>query len=93
MINKYFVITIHYRIFVRIKHRNINRMKVTAIIEDSLINEAIKYSHAKTITEAVRIAIIEYIATKKLKELSEELNDNPLKFKHTADEIRTLNRQ
>ena len=68
-------------------------MKVTAIIEDALIKEAIKYSNAKSITEAVKVALMEYIATKKIKELSKELDDNPLQFKHTADEIRNLNRQ
>ena len=68
-------------------------MKVTALIEDGLINDAIKYSKAKNITEAVKIALKEYIALKKLKELGEELKQNPLKFKHSADEIRSLNRE
>ena len=47
----------------------------------------------KNITEAVKIALKEYIALKKLKELGEELKQNPLKFKHSADEIRSLNRE
>ncbi|MBA7540808.1 hypothetical protein ES705_33111 [subsurface metagenome] len=68
-------------------------MKVTAMIDDDLINEAVKYSNAKTITEAVKVALKEYIANKRLKELSEELKRNPLKFKHTAEEIRSLNRE
>lgn len=68
-------------------------MKVTAMIDDALINEAIKYSNAKTITEAVKVALTEYIAVKKLKELSEKIKKTPLKFKHTAEEIRSLNRQ
>lgn len=68
-------------------------MKVTALIDDALINEAIKYSDAKNITEAVKVALKEYIAIKKLKELGEELKNNPLKFKYSADEIRTLNRE
>jgi len=68
-------------------------MKVTAIIDDKLINEAIKYSNAKNITEAVKVALNEYIAVKKLSELAEEIKANPLKFKHTAEEIRSLNRQ
>jgi hypothetical protein len=68
-------------------------MKVTAIIDDGLIKETIKYSNAKNITEAVKVALKEYIAIKKLKELSEQIKKNPLKFKHTAEEIRSLNRQ
>lgn len=68
-------------------------MKVTAIIEDDLINEAIKYSHAKTTTDAVKVALREYIAVNKLKELSEQIISNPLKFKHSAEDIRSLNRE
>jgi hypothetical protein len=68
-------------------------MKVTAMIDDGLINDAIKYSKAKNITEAVKVALREFIAIKKLKEFSEELKENPLNFKHTAEEIRSLNRE
>ena len=68
-------------------------MKVTAMIDDSLINEAVKYSHAKSITEAVKVALREYIASKKLKELSNQIKETPLVFKHTAKEIRSLNRE
>jgi hypothetical protein len=68
-------------------------MKVTAIIDDRLINEAVKYSNAKNITEAVKVALNEYIAIKKLTELGKEIKSNPLKFKHTAEEIRSVNRQ
>ncbi len=68
-------------------------MKVTALIDDNLIHETMRYSQATTITEAVKIALKEYISQKKLKELSEEIKKKPLKFKHTAEEIRSLNRQ
>ena len=68
-------------------------MKVTAIIDDDLIQEAIKYSNSKNTTEALRIALKEYIASKKLKELAGQIKKQPLKFKHTADEIRAINRQ
>lgn len=68
-------------------------MKLTAIIDDGLINEAIKYSNARNITEAVKIALKDYIAMKKLKELSQQIKEKPLKFKYTAEEIRSLNRQ
>ena len=67
-------------------------MKVTAMIDDNLINDAIRYSNAKNITEAVKTALREYNAVNRLKELSEEIKKNPLQFSHTADEIRELNR-
>jgi Arc/MetJ family transcription regulator len=67
-------------------------MKVTAMIDDSLINDTIKYSGAKSITEAVKVALREYIASKKLKELTAQIKNNPLQFKHSAEEIRSLNR-
>jgi hypothetical protein len=68
-------------------------MKVTAMIDDTLINDAVKYSHAKNITEAVKVALREYIALKKLKELMDQIKNTPLEFKHTAEEIRSLNRE
>jgi hypothetical protein len=68
-------------------------MKLTAIIDDGLIKETLKYSKAKNITEAVKVALNEYIAMKQLKELSLQIKENPLKFKFTAEEIRSLNRQ
>ena len=82
--------TIFNRIFVRIK---IQIMKVTAIIDDALIKEAIRYSNAKSTTEAVKIALQEYIALKRLRELGNQIKTKPLKFNHSADEIRSLNRQ
>jgi len=33
-----------------------------------------------------------YIAIEKLKAMGESINKNPLKFKHTAKEIREINR-
>lgn len=67
-------------------------MKVTAMIDDRLIQEAMQCSNAKTITEALKTALTEYVAIKKLKKLSAEIKEKPLRFKHTADEIRSLNR-
>ncbi|MFO7825714.1 MAG: type II toxin-antitoxin system VapB family antitoxin, partial [Cyclobacterium sp.] len=44
-------------------------MKVTAIIPDELIAEAMELSKADTITETVKIALIAYIRTQKIKQL------------------------
>lgn len=67
-------------------------MKVTIEIDAKLFKEAMKWSKAKTISEAFKIALSEYLAIQKLKKLSAEIKEKPLRFKHTADEIRSLNR-
>lgn len=68
-------------------------MKVTAIIEDQLIQEAIKYSKATTITEALKVALKVYVAQEKLKSLGEIVKNSPLKFSKTAEQLRKLNRE
>jgi hypothetical protein len=68
-------------------------MKVTAMIEDNLIEDAIKYSKAKNITQAVKAALQEYIAIEKTKELNALVEKENLEFTHTADQIRKLNRE
>ncbi len=67
-------------------------MKVTAIIPDELVKETQSLSNAKTITEAMIIALHTYISIEKLKAMGENINANPLHFKYTAEEIRNLNR-
>ena len=67
-------------------------MKVTAIIPDELVKEAQTLSNAKNITEAMIIALNSYISLEKLKAMGEAINKSPLQFKHTAQEIRDLNR-
>lgn len=67
-------------------------MKVTAIIPDELVKEAQIMSNAKNITEAMIIALNSYIALKKLKAMGEAIKKKPLQFKHTAEEIRDINR-
>jgi hypothetical protein len=67
-------------------------MKVTAMIPDELVIETKAISHAKNITEAVIVALKAYIAIEKLKAMGESIHKNPLKFKHTAEEIREINR-
>jgi hypothetical protein len=68
-------------------------MKVTAIIDEKTIKDAMKYSKASTITETLKVALNEYIRLQKLKELNELVKKNPIHFEYTADEIRNLNRQ
>ncbi|ERM83708.1 hypothetical protein P872_02600 [Rhodonellum psychrophilum GCM71 = DSM 17998] len=68
-------------------------MKVTAIIPDDLISEAMELSKAITITEALKIALISYIRSQKIKELGESILSEPLEFRCTAQELRELNRK
>jgi hypothetical protein len=68
-------------------------MKVTAIIPDELVKETQSFSNAKNITEALIVALNSYVSLEKLKAMGEAINQKPLKFKHTAQEIRDLNRQ
>jgi len=68
-------------------------MKVTAIIPDELVKETQTLSNAKNITEAMIIALNSYVSLEKLKAMGEAINENPLQFKYTAQEIRDLNRQ
>ena len=68
-------------------------MKVTALIDDKMIQEAVKYSNAKNITEALKVALREYIAIEKTKELIKQVEIENFEFTHTAEEIRNINRQ
>ena len=68
-------------------------MKVTAIIDDKTIEDAMKYSNSSTITEALKVALREYINSQKLKELGRLIKTNPMVFSHSADDIRNSNRE
>ena len=68
-------------------------MKVTAIIPDELVRESQILSNAKNITDAMIIALNNYVSLQKLKAMGEKINKSPLQFKHTAQEIRDINRQ
>ena len=68
-------------------------MKVTAIIDDKTIEEAMKYSHSSTVTDALRVALKEYITLQKLKELGKMIKNDPMKFNYSAEEIRNVNRE
>ena len=68
-------------------------MKVTAIIDDKLIQEALRYSKSSTFTDALKIALKEYINIQKLKELSQQVKNNPLVFNYSAEDLRKINRE
>ncbi len=68
-------------------------MKVTAIIPDNLIAEAMELSKSNTITDTLKIALKTYIRSQKLKELGAMVLNEPLEFKYSSQELRELNRK
>lgn len=66
-------------------------MKVTAIISDDLIEEAMKYAKTKTTTDTLKVALKEYIALQKIKELSANVFQEPLEFNYSAKYLRDKN--
>jgi hypothetical protein len=68
-------------------------MKVTAIIPQELIDEAMKFSKAETITETLKVALISYIRSQKIKKIGATIVSEPLEFKYSAQELRDLNRK
>jgi len=69
------------------------RMKVSAILPDDLIDEIKHYSGGKNITESLVIALKDWIALQKIKQLNQEIEKQPLKFKKdfSPDKIRSTN--
>ena len=74
-------------------YRIINRMKVTALIPDQLVRQIKHYSQAKNLTGGLLVALEEWVALKKISELNELIEQEPLKFKYSAAEIRKMNRR
>lgn len=71
------------------------RMKVTALMDDQLIDDVRVFSGGKNITESMVIALTEWLKIQKLKRLNHELESTPLRFADgfTADKARKLNRR
>jgi hypothetical protein len=66
-------------------------MKVTVILPDELVKEALEYTKAETITEALKIALKGYISKQKLKKMSLSILQEPLEFNYSAKELRKKN--
>ncbi|MEO9873027.1 DUF2191 domain-containing protein [Ekhidna sp.] len=69
-------------------------MKVTALIPDKLIEEVQKTSGGKNITESLIIALQHYVSSKKIYDVLDEIDREPLVFREdfTAYGIRKVNR-
>ena len=69
-------------------------MKITVILPDDLIDEVKHYSKGKNITESLTIALKDWIALQKIKELNQTIKKYPMKFRKdfSADKVRSINR-
>ena len=74
-----------------ITNRIINRMKVTAIIADDLINDVKAYTRSSTVTEAITIVLKDWLDVYNIKELNKKINENPINIKNGKN-IRKINR-
>lgn len=72
-----------------------NRMKVTALIPDTIIDEVKKYSNGKNITDSLIIALEDWIALQKLKNLNSLVLETPLSFERnfSAEKVRKINQR
>ena len=70
-------------------------MKVTALINDDLIKNVVKLSKGKNITDSLAIALEDFVYRKKIEQLIEEVDKEPLQFQEgfSAEGIRELNRR
>ncbi|MCL2472465.1 MAG: hypothetical protein FWF26_02200, partial [Treponema sp.] len=53
-------------------------MKVTAIIADDLVNAVKEYTQSSTVTEAITIALKDWIDLYTIKELNKQIEKNPI---------------
>ena len=70
-------------------------MKVTAIIPDEIILDVQKFTEGKNITDSLIKALNDWLYSKRIEFLNEEVAENPVKFKEgfTAEGIRKLNKR
>jgi hypothetical protein len=66
-------------------------MKVTAIIPDDLVNNVKAYTRSSTVTEAITIALKDWLAMHNIKELNKQISQNPICI-NDGQQIREINR-
>ena len=68
-------------------------MKITAIIPDEIIADVQRYSGGKNITDSLIKALNDWLYTKRIEDLKENLANEPLEFKdgYSAKSVRDLN--
>jgi Lhr-like helicase len=66
-------------------------MKVTAIIADDLVNNVKAYTRSSTVTEAITIALKDWVDIYNIKELNKKISQRPIYIKNGL-KIRKMNR-
>ena len=72
-------------------YRILYRMKVTAIIDDALVNNVKACTRSSTVTEAITIALKDWIDAYNIKELNKKIARNPI-YIENGPQIRETNR-
>ena len=66
-------------------------MKVTAIIADDLVNNVKAYTRSSTVTEAITIALKDWVDIFNIRELNKKIIQNPISI-DSGNQIREVNR-
>ena len=74
-----------------ILYRTVYLMKVTAIIADDLVNNVKAYTRSSTVTEAITIALKDWVDIHNIKELNKMIRQNPINMEN-GQNIREINR-
>ena len=74
-----------------ILYRIVYLMKVTAIIADDLVNNVKAYTRSSTVTEAITIALKDWVDIHNIKELNKMIRQNPINIEN-GQNIREINR-
>jgi len=72
-------------------YRIMYRMKVTAILADELVKNVKAYTRSSTITEAITIALKDWVNIYNIKELNKQIKQTPI-FIDNGQQIREINR-
>jgi len=67
-------------------------MKVTAILDKQLIEEAVSLSGSNTVTDALNLSLTEYVGRRKLTKLNTQIANEIFEFNKSAEALRNLNR-
>jgi hypothetical protein len=67
-------------------------MKITAMIDDTLVNNVKEFTHSSTITEAITIALKDWMDIYSIKELNNQISKNPIIIEN-GHKIRQINRK
>ena len=66
-------------------------MKVTAILADDLVRNVKAYTRSSTVTEAITIALKDWVDIYNIKELNRQIKQTPI-FIDNGQKIREINR-